>query len=266
MRHKLETPNADWNGLMSLINKISVAAVVTMMVVVAVACTIKSSPSAHSGESTSEMPSAPVGSVGATSAPTQTPPPQPVSPATEAALRGYFSPLSFWDQKFSTASSQDCVLQGAQTFNSKHAWRLPRGGLVCATGPLYNDPWGGRLMTFSVFFDPHVNAQTAVTAVTNILPADSEQAGSFNGVNGDDSKHPDGSCVMLDYSSNVLGDAVAKVNPTWTGDRNRVNFDLYSGNASGPDGADKPYDPDSIHLALVGISGTFKGLDGLYHC
>lgn len=194
------------------------------------------------------------------------PPPQPVPPTIEAQLRGYFSPTSFWDHNFTPATSSDCVLQGANSLDSSHAWRLPGGGLVCSWGPLPNDSWGGRVMTFKVFFDPHVNAQTAVAAVTSILPADSQQAGSFDGANGDDSKYPKGSCVALDYSSSALGDAVTKVSPTWTGDRDKVNFDLYSGNASGSDGADKPYDPESIHLALVGIGGTFKRVDGVIHC
>jgi hypothetical protein len=194
-------------------------------------------------------------------------PPQPVPSTTEAALRGYFSPLSFWEQTFSAATSQDCVLQGAQTFDSQHAWRLPSGGVVCAWGPsAYNDSWGGRLMTFSVYFDPHVDAQTVVRAVTNLLPTDIQQAGSFDGVNNDGSKYPLGSCVELVYSSNALGDAVSCINPTWTGDRNKVNFELYSGNTSSSDGADTPYKPHSIHLALVGIGGENRGLDGVIHC
>jgi hypothetical protein len=121
-------------------------------------------------------------------------------------------------------------------------------------------------MTFSVYFDPHVDAQTAVRAVTNLLPTDIQQAGSFDGVNNDGSKYPLGSCVELVYSSNALGDAVSRSNPTWTGDRNKVNFELYSGNTSSSDGADTPYKPHSIHLALVGIGGENRGLDGVIHC
>jgi hypothetical protein len=212
-------------------------------------------------------PSAPASSAAATSTASQPMPPQPVPSTTEAALRGYFSPLSFWEQTFSAATSQDCVLQGAQTFDSQHAWRLPSGGLVCAWGPsAYNDSWGGRLMTFSVYFDPHVDAQTAVRAVTNLLPTDIQQASSFDGVSNDGSKYPLGSCVELVYSSNALGDAVSRTNPTWTGDRNKVNFELYSGNTSSSDGADTPYKPHSIHLALVGIGGENRGLDGVIHC
>jgi hypothetical protein len=192
-------------------------------------------------------------------------PAQPVPAAIEAQLRGYFSPEAFWDQAFSRATSSDCVLQGADSLDSAHAWRLPGGGLVCSWGPLPNDSWGGRVMTFSVFFDPRVDAQTAAYAVTSLLPADIKQAGSFNADNADGSKYPNGSCVDLVYSSDALAAVISDVNPGWTGTRNKVDFSLYSGN-TGSDGADKPYQPDSVHLALVGLGTDGMGIDKPIHC
>jgi hypothetical protein len=170
------------------------------------------------------------------------------------------------EKTFSAATSSDCVLQGANTLDSSHAWRLPGGGLVCSWGPLHNDSWGGRVMTFSVFFDPHVDAQTAVAAVTSILPTDIQQAGSFNGVNRDDSKYPQGSCVDLAYSSDALAAVINDVNPGWTGTRNKVGFSLYSGNTNSSDRADKPYQPDSVHLALVGLGNDGMGIDKQILC
>lgn len=110
------------------------------------------------------------------------------------------------------------------------------------------------------FFDPHVDAQTAADAVTSLLPSDVEQAGSFNGDNADGSRYPNGSCANLVYSSDALAAVISDVNPGWTGTRNMVHFSLYSGNTTSSDGADKPYQPDSVHLALVGLgSGEIIG-------
>jgi hypothetical protein len=122
-------------------------------------------------------------------------------------------------------------------------------------------------MTFHVYFQPSVGAQSAARVVTNLLPTDIQQAGSFNGVNNDAAKYREGSCVELVYSSNALSDAVRQVSPTWTGDLNKVNFVLYCGNMStDAGGADKPYQPDSIHLADVGIGGELRSPDGVIYC
>jgi len=255
---------------MSIAKRIGAFTSVVLLAAGAGACAHNAGSSAQSSEvsKSTTPPTTSAGSAGATSTAVPRTPPQPLPPETEAVLRGYFSPLSFWDQTFPAATSQDCVLQGAETFDSQHAWRLPGGGLVCAVGPSrYNDSWGGRIMTFHVYFQPNVDAQTAVRAVTNLLPNDIQQAGSFNGVNNDVAKNREGSCVELVYASNALGDAVRQVSPTWTGDLNKVNFVLYSGNMSADaGGADKPYQPDSIHLADVGIGGELRSPDGVIYC
>ena len=119
-------------------------------------------------------------------------------------------------------------------------------------------------MSVDLFFDPHVDAHKAIATVESILPPDSQQVGSFRGVNNDDSKYPDGSCTQLVYASNALAAAVSKVNPQWTGDPHKMWVTLYSGNA--PDGADRSFDPGSVHLVLMSLGGETRGLDGVVHC
>jgi len=185
--------------------------------------------------------------------------PQPVPSATEAALRGYFSPVGFWNQNFAAATSAECAAAGANSLNSTHAWRLPGGELGCSWGPLYNDPWGGRIEGVELYFDPRVDAQAALAAVTRILPADSQQLSSIAGVNSDDSKYPDGSCQELIYTSGTLAAAVGQTNPDWTGARNKVSVVLYSGNATGSDGSDVPFQPGSVHLAALMLGDNPPG-------
>lgn len=196
---------------------------------------------------------------------TPVPPPAQPSPASVDGMRGYFSPLPFWDQTFTVATSADCTSEGADDVDAKHAWRLPGTGLACSQGPFqYNDSWGGRVESVWLYFDPNTDAQAAIATVASILPADSQQVGSFDGVNADDSKYHDGSCKELIYASDALAAAVSQVNPQWKADPHKVSITLYSGNAT--DGADRPYQPGSVHLALIGLGAENRGLDGVVHC
>jgi hypothetical protein len=128
---------------------------------------------------------------------------QPLSPAVDKDRRGYLSLVAFWNQNFTAATSADCTGEGADSLYSQHEWRLPGGGLVCSWGPLYNDAWGGRIESFQLYFDPHVDAQTAPAAAASILPADTQQVDSREAVNRSDTKYPDGSCQLVTYASNT---------------------------------------------------------------
>lgn len=244
---------------MTIASKIAAALTVTLVIA---ACDQEAGTSSQSGKNTES--SSVVALPGASS--TQPSPPQPVPPATEAALRGYFSLRTSWDQKYPSASKQDCVLEGASNIEAGQNWRLPDNSLVCAWAAFANDSWAGRLEGFMVFIDPPVGAQTAVRTITNLLPTDFQQAGSFNGVNREDSKFPGGSCVELIYSSNALGDAVKHVDASWGPDADKVSVTFYSGNETQYDEADKPYDPDSIHVASATLGGHLTSQDGQTSC
>jgi hypothetical protein len=180
---------------------------------------------------------------------------QPLQAALEAGLRGLFSPESFWDQTFTAATSVDCTAQGEESMWAQRVWRLPGGGLACTAGN--QTPQWGRIIIVKLYFDPHVDTKTALAAVTSILPADSQQVMSKEGVNRDDSKYRDGSCQLLAYSSDTLAAAVRQVRPKWPEDPHLVSVELYTGNQTN-DGADRPYHPDSVHLAdlRVGSPGS----------
>jgi hypothetical protein len=92
---------------MSIAKRIGALTFVALAAVVVGGCGHDAAPSALT---TSATTSAAAASSGASTSTAPAPQPQPVPAATEAALRGYFSPLAFWNQTFPAATSQDCVL------------------------------------------------------------------------------------------------------------------------------------------------------------
>jgi hypothetical protein len=171
----------------------------------------------------------------------------------EAPVRGLYSPPEFWDRTFTVASPADCAAAGERytygNLTTNRAWRLPRGALTCAV-----DADGGPLLSFDVFFDPPVDAPTALAVVSNLLPADAQQLMSHDLTNGG-SKYPkysQGSCHEVIFSSDSLRAAITEGPQSANIDQqDKVSVTLYSGNELGQDGADQPYQPDSIHLADV---------------
>lgn len=179
--------------------------------------------------------------------------------ASQTGTRGMLSSTTFWDQTFKTATSADCVGQGEEIVESQRAWRLPSGALACTMDPS-GAPWGGRITGVDLFFDPHVNADTALEAVAGIMPTDTQQVRSNIGSNRDDSKYKNGSCQQVLYGSNIIAAAVSHADPQWTGDPHLVLVTLYTGNVSGSDGSDRRYEPASVHLALISIASSDKVL------
>jgi hypothetical protein len=97
------------------------------------------------------------------------------------------------DQTFGSATAADCTAQGFDGMPPVHAWRLLGAGLACAGNPDFG-AWDGRVVNVSLYFDPSVDAQTALHEVAGILPADSRVEGSAHGHNPSWSKLADGTC------------------------------------------------------------------------
>jgi Protein of unknown function (DUF2511) len=177
--------------------------------------------------------------------------PQPLPPAHEATLRGFLSKAPFWDQTYGPAAAADCTSQGFDGMTPIRAWRLPGEALVCAGNPDFG-AWDGRVVNVSLYFDPPVDAQTALQGIAHVLPTDSQVATSTDGHNPSWSKIPDGTCEDVIFTSDALAAAESQVLPTWTGDPHKVSVTLYSGNETS-DGSDQTYPSGSVHSALVGL-------------
>jgi hypothetical protein len=169
-----------------------------------------------------------------------------------ARARPLFAP-GFWDRTFTLASPAGCTAGGNrytyENLTTNRAWHLPRGALACAV-----DADGGPLLSFDVFFDPTVDSPTALAVVSDLLPADAQQLISHELTNGGSKypKYPQGSCHEVIFSSDELEAAIANGPQTANIDQqDKVSVTLYSGNELGQDGADQPYQPESIHLASV---------------
>jgi hypothetical protein len=119
---------------------------------------------------------------------------------------------------------------------------------------------------FYLYFDPKVTAKVALSTIEGLLPTDARQTASYKGVNPDYSKIGTGECQQVIYTSQQLGVVVRDVNPKWPEDPDNVSVTLYSGNISDSDGSEKPYDGDSVHIALVMLGTENRGTDGIVHC
>jgi hypothetical protein len=93
---------------------------------------------------------------------------------------------------------------------------------MCSRSPL-QPRLRGRIVGVNWYFDPPVDAQTALAAVASTLPADIQQLRSVEGVNADYSKYHDGSCQQVIYASNALAAAVRQASPQWTADPHEVS-------------------------------------------
>lgn len=181
-------------------------------------------------------------------APTTSAPPG----AGDAGLRGMLSPTSFWDQSFGGAPAGDCSHASAGTFDFQHGWRLPGGVIGCAMNSAAA-PWQDRVTSVYMYFDSQVDADNALRAVTDLLPADARQIRSAAAKNREYSQRPEASCLFTVYQSDTLAAAVHQTNPSWPGDPRLISAVLYTGDADLADGALNEYDSRSVHLALVTV-------------
>ena len=119
---------------------------------------------------------------------------------------------------------------------------------------------------FDLFFARPVPEQQATTVATAVLPPDAVRGQTFDGVNTDYSAIHNGSCRETVYTSDTLRARVTVVNPGWKDDPSKATIDLYSGDATTANGAEKPYVASHVHLAMVGIGSENRGADGIVHC
>jgi len=190
----------------------------------------------------------------ATSSPTATQTSTPVAAPVPVAgeLRGYFAPRAFWDHAFAAAQPADCAARASRGNTYTRAWQLPDGVLACARF----ETSSGRIDDVDLYFDPAVDAKAAAAAAFNVLPTDSTHVGSVPGVNWPaplSGPEATGSCQVERYTSEALAAArTADVPPSfqWPAPPEQFTVVLFSG-MSHPDTADRPFDPESVHVASI---------------
>jgi hypothetical protein len=176
--------------------------------------------------------------------------PMPVPAAGE--LRGYFAPRAFWDDTYPAAQPADCAARAGRGIDYTRGWQLPGGVLACARF----ETSSGRIDDVDLYFDPAVDAQAATAAAFNVLPTDSTHVGSVPGVNWPaplSGPEATGSCHVERYTSEALAAArTAAVVPSfqWPAPPEQFTVVLFSG-MSFPDTADRPFDPESVHVASI---------------
>jgi len=123
-------------------------------------------------------------------------------------------------------------------------------------------PWNGHVTGIYLYFDPKVDVDKAIAAVTNLLPPDAKQIRSAMARNRDWSANQTGSCLFTMYSSDSIADAVRQADPAWKGDPQLMSAVLYSGNAdTDAGGSHNVYEPTAIHLALVSLGDSNSDKD-----
>jgi hypothetical protein len=175
---------------------------------------------------------------------------QPLPPDLDAPLRGFMSKPQLWDRTFGAATAQQCSADGFDGFTPVSAWRLPGGALACAGNPALG-AWDGRVVNLTVFFDPTVDAQTALQQIAGIFPTDAQQSEIATGHNSSASPNQAGTCGNVVYTSAALGSAVRTVSPTWVGDASKATLVLYSGGDA--DGSDSAFRNGAVHQVLIGL-------------
>jgi hypothetical protein len=194
---------------------------------------------------------------------------------SEADLRGYYSPLEYWDKTFQPATPADCTAQGAEVHpdgdplastNIAHAWRLAGGALACAAEP--GPRSAGRVDGVDLYFDPNVDSQAALNAIASILPADAKPDGSYHGTNAANSKYPNGGCQVEVYGSDTLAAALTQFDPqdANAADPHKVTVQLSSGSIQPGGFADQPFDPASVQFATILAGDDPPGSDGTVTC
>jgi hypothetical protein len=111
--------------------------------------------------------------------------------------------------------------------------------------------WDGRVVNLTVFFDPTVDAQTALQQIAGIFPTDAQQSEMATGHNSSASPNQAGKCGNVVYTSAALGSAVRTVSPTWVGDASKTTLVLYSGGDA--DGSDSAFRNGAVHQVLIGL-------------
>jgi hypothetical protein len=129
---------------------------------------------------------------------------------------------------------------------------LPDGVLACSRF----ETSSGRIDDVDLYFEPAVDAQAAAAAAFRVLPTDSTHVGSVPGVNWPaplSGPEATGSCQVERYTSDTLAAArIADVVPSfqWPAPPEQFTVVLFSG-MSHPDTADRPFDPESVHVASI---------------
>ena len=184
-----------------------------------------------------------------------------------STLGGLLQQVSWWDARYPSVQWARCTAAGESApIGTSHAWQWTRGARAVACVDDFGPFWRHHVINVDLFFRTPVPEQHAIAAGTAVLPPDAVRAATFDGVNADYSKIPDGSCRQILYKSSTLRTRVAAVSPTWKDDPSKATIDLYSGNATTANGAEKPYDSNHVHLAMVGIGSENRGADGIVHC
>jgi len=195
------------------------------------------------------------------------PPPVTAVPFTESDLRGFYTPVAFWDKTFTAAPLAECAAQGAEVPTSDpqaiapvaHAWRLPGGTLACAPEP--NIDAAGHLGNVDLYFpDPGVNIHVALEDVVSILPADADDLGIVK-TGGPGRPHQSIGCHIEQYSSDTLSAAINRYDPKGAAlqDSHKVTVMLYTGRPDA-EGNYPPFNQASVHEVAI-IAGDADGFD-----
>jgi hypothetical protein len=193
---------------------------------------------------------------------------------SDADLRGFYTPLDLWNQKFTPAPLSDCAAQGADVYDPssgdppglsiQHAWRLPGGVLACSPTP--SQSAAGHVDDIALYFDPHVDARTALDSAASVLPTDLRHVSSLTGSNRPESAYPNGSCQQEVYSSDTLAAALTKHNLAVADGPDPHKVTIMLSGTGGSGFPQTPYDPRSVHVASIISDDGAPDSDGKLHC
>jgi hypothetical protein len=185
------------------------------------------------------------------------------SSRSSSSLGGLMQQVSWWDARYPRSTPGQCTAAGETApIGTEYAWRFSSNAIACFD--IFGPVWRNHVINVDLFFARPVSEQRATTVATAVLPPDAVRGHTFDGVNPDYSTIHNGSCRQTVYTSNTLRTRVSAIDSKWT-DPSKATIDLYSGNAT-TNGAEKPYVPSHVHLAMVGIGTENRGADGKVHC
>lgn len=189
-------------------------------------------------------------------------PSSPSASSSVSGLRGFYSPIQYWDNTFASASPDDCVAQGAEIHppdsllrNITHAWRLSQDVLACVSDP--GPRSAGGVDGVDLYFSPDADVQSVLTAVGAITPADSVHDSTLPGVNSPKSKFPHGTCQVEVYTSEAVSAAVLQgdASAASSGDPHQYIVQLQSGTVEPGGFTDRPFDSNAVHVATIQSAG-----------
>lgn len=184
---------------------------------------------------------------------------------SSSSLGGLMQQVAWWHARYRSIAPNQCTAAGESTpIGTEYAWQFSSNAIACFT--ILGAVWREHVINLDLFFTRPVTEQQATTLAATVLPPDAVRGHTFDGVNADYSAIRNGSCRQTVYTSDSLRGRVIAVNPGWKDDPSKATIDLYSGNATSANGAEKPYDSSHLHLAMVGIGSENRGADGIVHC